>query len=312
MDVTGITSAGAANAQPETKTTAASSDTQFSAVLDAAAAGTSQSAKSYEVQYLDGDTGLTKTGYVFEDVLYADVGGTVVASEYSQFRKSDGLLYVQTPYGTIRTSDFAVLLQKQQQYDSQTFGQPVFDMEGNHVATSQGPGPFTDPLYSYTSAPGGPGTVSQEIWDQYYSEIAGSTPVTTVEEILAESAAADAETAESSYSGTGEQTTVLSAPAAGATVSDVAATDVSTTVATATYASAAVSAAAVSATAVSATTVAQTAQNPAGNTDAGAQQNVPAALLEAERSDLVTARLVANRKAQLQQYINTMLLENEL
>ena len=188
--------------------------TQTAAQADTAA----PNPQAHEVQYLDAHTNTTKTGYVINGDAYEDEAGTIPVSDYSRFRTSDGVLQVKTPYGTIRAVDFDMLLEYQNRYDSQTFGQPIIDADGNIIGTARndGDGMFVGAaLDSYTSAPRGPGSISQEIFDQYYSGVAGTTPTQTVAEALAEEDAAG--------SGSDSETSASDAATSGA--SDVSATE---------------------------------------------------------------------------------------
>ena len=301
MDVSGVTSSGVTGAQAGTNSTTAAADSDFSTVLNAAAAETVESVPAMQVDYLDAATGQTKTGYVIGDGIYEDAAGTVPASDYSQFRKADGLLYIRTPYGTLRKSDFNVLLQKQQEYDVATYGEPVFDVDKNHIGTFTADNRITDPLSSYTSAPGGPGTISQEIWDQYYTEAMGSTTVTTVDQVLTESVGTYA-VPETSTDAKTSETSCVSASGVNSSSASTGATtetDISTSVAAMTYVAAAVSA---------------ESDNAAGgaSTDSGQQSGAVSALLNTDQEEQIATRVAANRKALLQRYINTMMLDNDL
>ena len=276
MDVTGITSSGAVYPNNETKA-AAASDSDFSAVLNAASGSAAQ---GQEVQYLDGATGQTKTGYVIGDALYEDAGGTIPASDYSEFRKTDGMLYIRTPYGTIRKSEFNVMLQKQQQYDVQTYGQPIYGENGVHTGTMTPSGKVEEPLTSYTSAPNGPGTVSEEIWNQYSVELAGTGQEIPIEAVLPTA------TEETGIIATEETASGTTAPVL--------------SVGTDTAASGAASATPAGAEAG--------ADGGAGNTSAGPQSEAVETLLDADRNAQIAARTAASRRALLQQYIDTMLL----
>lgn len=279
MEITGITSTGTVYSSSGTNTAAVSSDSNFSAVLNAASGGASQ---GQEVQYLDGATGQTKTGYVIGDTLYEDAGGTVPASDYSEFRKTDGMLYIRTPYGTIRKSEFNVLLQKQQQYDVQTYGEPIYGENGLHTGTMTPAGKVEEPLSSYTSAPNGPGTVSEEIWNQYSTEIMGSGQEIPIEEVL------PAVTEETGITATEETDAGVTAPV----------------LSSGTEASAVNSAA-------GDTAASDTGSNGTAGTAAGPQSEAVGALLDADRDAQIAARTAASRRALLQQYIDTMLLGDD-
>jgi hypothetical protein len=181
MDISGVASSGSAEIQPETKTsTAGAAASEFSAVLGMA----NQTPPGHEVVYLDGATGQSRTGYVVSGAICVDAEGTLPASDYSQFRREDGLLYIRTPYGTIRMSDYHKLLNKQQEYDLATFGAPLYGGNGQVVGTAVSANEFSAPRASYTSAPNGPGSISEYIFNTYYSAVEGSTPELTVASAL--------------------------------------------------------------------------------------------------------------------------------
>ena len=279
MEVSGVTSSAAAGTQTAAPPPAAASGSDFSTVLSEAAGGTVMNAPALEVVYLDGSTGQSKTGYVVGDTLYEDAAGQVPASDYSEFRKSDGILYVQTPYGTLRKTEFGLLLRKQQQYDAQTFGQPVWSSDGELVGTVKGEGNMTAPLTSYTSAPNGPGTVSAEIWSEHYSQVVGTIAAVTVEEVLPAGEASGDGTVVTQSSGSESTPTVQSAGPATGTSAEAAAT-----------------------------AVGGSADDSAVLLSAGTSSGTTTSELDAA---VISARVAANRRALLQQYINAMLLDED-
>ena len=166
------------------ETEAAETETEPQTAVQAGEAA--PNAQAHEVQYLDRKTNTTKTSYVINGAAYEDEAGTTPVSDYSRFRTSDGVLQVQTPYGIIRATDFDKLLEYQGRYDTETFGEAVVNSNGNIIGTIKSGGfSVSAPRDSYTSAPSGPGSISQKIFDQYYTVVAGRTPITTVQAFLA-------------------------------------------------------------------------------------------------------------------------------
>ncbi len=202
MEIKGVLSTAMQNAKVEGCCAETESDSEWTDALNATleagedvtataaeAETTAPPVEVLEVRYLDGATNTTKTGYVINGMAYEDQAGTIPVSDYSRFRTADGVLQVKTPYGVIRSADFALLLQQQGRYDTETFGEAIINADGEIVGTvnySSGGMSVTAPRDSYTSAPGGPGTVSQEIFDQYYTSVAGTVPTEIVSEVVAE------------------------------------------------------------------------------------------------------------------------------
>ena len=195
---------GAPDSEPEAAAPADESDetvTQAETEVSASTAEASvQDVQVMEVQYLDGATNTTKTGYVINGLAYEDPEGTTPVSDYSQFRTSNGLLHVKTPYGTIQATEYSQLLEYQSSYDTQTFGEAIHGINGVITGTAS----FNDsdvtvtaPRSSYTSAPNGPGSISQEIFDQYYGSVAGTTSTITVGQLLEESTSEESGTTSS-------------------------------------------------------------------------------------------------------------------
>jgi hypothetical protein len=202
MDIKGVLSTAMQGSQIEGCSSENESDPEWADTLNTALEGeedvtaaaaeaetTVPAVEAREVQYLDGATNTTKTGYVINGMAYEDQAGTIPVSDYSRFRTSDGVLQVQTPYGVIRSADYVLLMEQQGRYDTETFGEPIINENGDIIGTAN----FTNggmlvgaPRDSYTSAPGGPGTVSREIFDKYYTSVAGTVPTETVSDVLAE------------------------------------------------------------------------------------------------------------------------------
>jgi hypothetical protein len=208
MEIKGVLSTAMQSAKVEGCCAETESDSEWTDTLNATMEGeedvaataaeaetTAPAVEVLEVRYLDGATNTTKTGYVINGMAYEDQAGTIPVSDYSRFRTADGVLQVKTPYGVIRSADFALLLQQQGRYDTETFGEAIINADGDIVGTvnfTNGGMSVTAPRDSYTSAPGGPGTISQEIFDEYYTSVAGTVPVETVSGVLAEEGAAEA------------------------------------------------------------------------------------------------------------------------
>ena len=152
------------------------------------------------VRFLDGATNTTKTGYVIDGMAYEDQAGTIPVSDYSRFTTADGVLQIKTPYGVMRSADFARLLEYQSRYDTETFGEAIINKNGDIIGSVNFTGggmTVGAPRDSYTSAPGGPGTVSREIYDKYYTSVAGTSSTVTVAEAVSGSGDGEASEAAS-------------------------------------------------------------------------------------------------------------------
>jgi hypothetical protein len=244
-------------------------------------AAANQSAPAHEVVYLDGATGKSKTGYVIDGTIYEDAEGKIPASDYSQFCRADGMLYIRTPYGTIKTCEFDVLRNKQQEYDVQTYGVGMQDADGNLVGTMTIDGRVGPALDSYTSAPNGPGSISEDIFNQYYSTIAGTIPVKSVEDAIAEGLPADSGTVAEETANTYEAAPALS-PAQTPSASGGP--------------------------------VPQDDGDGAASGDIGTelQSYTVQAIFGGDKKSEMSALLQAARRAQLQQYLSDLLLEDEI
>ena len=87
------------------------------------------------VRFLDGATNTTKTGYVIDGMAYEDQAGTIPVSDYSRFTTADGVLQIKTPYGVMRSADFARLLEYQSRYDTETFGEAIINKNGDIIGS---------------------------------------------------------------------------------------------------------------------------------------------------------------------------------